>query len=212
MLNIDIIKNWKDKEISQLVIEYYEMFDLLNLTLGGLQQSLEEMTMVKQYLNGRKFKNFVELGYCDGGSLWMYGNMFCEVNSKIRGVDKINNPCTTLVARGLFQRGRNISLIQNKFENITEEFLDESIDLLHIDVDHDYAGVSNCFKLYYPKVAKGGVILIHDTEPEGDSRRFRKEVLEPNYNCRTFAGNYLVSGTYTEGVQIQQPGITLIIK
>ena len=40
------------------------------------------------------------------------------------------------------------------------------IDVLHLDADHQYAGVKKDFELWLPMVRSGGVVLFHDIETE----------------------------------------------
>lgn len=48
--------------------------------------------------------------------------------------------------------------------------LERSLDLLFIDGDHSYEGVSTDFKLYSPLVRKGGIIVFHDIVPDYKTR------------------------------------------
>ena len=53
-------------------------------------------------------------------------------------------------------------LLKMYFEQALGQFEDESIDLLHIDGLHTYDAVRGDFDAWYPKVAPGGVVLLHD--------------------------------------------------
>jgi predicted O-methyltransferase YrrM len=48
------------------------------------------------------------------------------------------------------------------FEEASEEFGPDSIDLLHIDGYHTYEAVRGDFELWFPKVRAGGIVLFHD--------------------------------------------------
>jgi len=220
-LDLDIIKNWKDQEISKLVLEYYDIFDRANKNRGGLQQALGELTKLKACLNNRKFKNFVEIGIADGGSFWMYGLMFCTPASKMIGIDSHREHSATLIMRELEARGRNVRYIIADCNRYVRAFTNESIDLLHIDANHDYDDVRRYFENYYPKVVSGGIILIHDTAACEGSIKFRKEVLESNiglvlaegfYDHRLLTGNWLITGEYDINPDLPSPGISLIRK
>jgi cephalosporin hydroxylase len=59
----------------------------------------------------------------------------------------------------------------------------DGVDLLFIDGDHTYEGVSDDYRLYSPLVASGGVIAFHDVlphprEPECQVDRFWRELPE----------------------------------
>jgi predicted nucleic acid-binding Zn-ribbon protein len=53
-------------------------------------------------------------------------------------------------------------LIRSRFEDAVPQFEDESIGLLHIDGLHTFEAVSHDFETWFPKVAPGGIILLHD--------------------------------------------------
>ena len=210
-IDSEIIKDWHDKEISDLVFKYYDIFDKSLKNRGGLQQSLEEMTKLKNFLGDRKFKNFLEIGVCDAGSFWMYSMLFCDEDTKIVGLDIAPQWAANLVNEELRKVRNSSYLVKDCFEYI-KEVPDESIDLLHIDADHHYEAVASYFDSYYPKVSKGGIILIHDTAACEGSIKFREEVLEPNYNHTLFTGRWLITGDYNADKDIPSPGISLVIK
>jgi len=56
------------------------------------------------------------------------------------------------------------TLCRGLFEEQRDGFEDASIDLLHIDGEHTYEAVSTDFRTWLPKVAPGGIILLHDTD------------------------------------------------
>ena len=219
----EIIENWPDKEISKLVLEYYDLWDPSPKThsdsTGGLQQALGEVTKLKNIIGERKFTNFFEIGTSDGGSLWLYSLLFCDKNSKIVGLDVIYELGAGTIIEELKKRNRNVKYVisdcndKNKVLRFVE---DESIDLLHIDANHGYYDVKKYFENYYPKVVKGGLILIHDTNacesPDGGSVRFREEVLEPDYDHQLITGEWLITGNYDQGENIVSPGISLVRK
>ena len=53
--------------------------------------------------------------------------------------------------------------MRKTFDSAVHEFEDGSIHLLHIDGLHTYEAVKNDFDTWYPKMALGGIILLHDT-------------------------------------------------
>lgn len=66
------------------------------------------------------------------------------------------------------------------FEDAVGEFSEESIDLLHIDGLHTYDAVSRDFATWLPKLARDGIMLLHDVAPSSgyESARFWAETRE----------------------------------
>jgi SAM-dependent methyltransferase len=54
-------------------------------------------------------------------------------------------------------------LLRSTFDDALETFPEESIDLLHIDGLHTYSAVKHDWDAWFPKVAPGGIVLLHDT-------------------------------------------------
>ena len=74
----------------------------------------------------------------------------------------------------------DIELHQSLFRDVVGGFADNSIDLLHIDGCHDYDAVKDDFETWLPKVAPGGVVLLHDIAANTDmgSALFWKELVK----------------------------------
>lgn len=54
-------------------------------------------------------------------------------------------------------------MIRLTFDEALERFPENSIDVLHIDGAHDFESVAHDFDSWLPKLASGGVVLMHDT-------------------------------------------------
>jgi FMN phosphatase YigB (HAD superfamily)/predicted O-methyltransferase YrrM len=80
---------------------------------------------------------------------------------------------------------------QQTFDEALAEFPDESIDLLHIDGFHSYAAAKHDFETWLPKLAPGGLVLLHDVAPTSGygSAAFYEE-LEKLYPCFRFTHSF----------------------
>ena len=179
-----------DEEITKLVNEYYKMFDSLDQPSGGMQINVSEVLGIKKYLKGRKFDNFIEVGVCDGGSLWMYGNMFCRAYSNIIAIDIKKTPCGELVRDKLF-----CGYSEADCNEIADMFPYGYFDFINLDAAHDYPSVKKAFDNYSPKLSSDGVMLIHDTNSDEGSRLFVEKEVRPFYKCTDFIGKGYVAST-----------------
>ena len=60
---------------------------------------------------------------------------------------------------------RNIIAIKGRSKKVSENFKDESLDLVYVDGGHDAGNISWDYAKWLPKIRTGGHILFHDTCP-----------------------------------------------
>jgi SAM-dependent methyltransferase len=79
-------------------------------------------------------------------------------------------------------------LLRTYFDEARLGFSDESIDLLHIDGLHTYAAVKHDWEAWFPRVAPGGVVLLHDIAARSRDFGVWKlwDELSPNYESFAF--------------------------
>jgi len=116
---------------------------------------------------------FVELGVRDGYDLTMFADWF--ENSEIIGID-INNYQIYVeqrdrsAANGWGNYHKHLGQMKNAefrqesayADPTISKFANESIDYLIDDASHDLNDQLMCIKKYYPKIKKGGKIIIED--------------------------------------------------
>ncbi len=183
----EIFRNWKDRELIDLIVEYYKIVDFSHER--GLQQILEELQAIKDYVKERKFKKFVELGSDEGGTLWIYTNLFCNESSQIFSVDTRGSPALLAVVDRLKEKGYNITRIQRQSDDAEAlNIVGDGIDFLHQDADHAYDSIMIEWKLYYPKLENNTMFLTHDTLLHGGPIAFREYLENNGFNPTTFKG------------------------
>lgn len=95
------------------------------------------------------------------------------------------------------------TLLRMTFDEALPKFADRSVDLLHIDGLHTYEAVKHDFDTWLPKVAPGGVILMHDIAVrEHDFGVWRLwEEIKGRFKTSEFTHGYGLGIVYIEGAR-----------
>ena len=187
-----------NETVYQSVVEADALHRKLTGIRGGACQSLKEIAEVIEYLGDRKFNNFVEVGANRGGSFFIYTTLLVTPFKHATGIDIEYYPEHTPTVDYLKKFYDAEILV--KHGDIALNKIDNTIDLLHIDGWHSFDAVQSDFNRWYPKVIKGGVILLHDTVLHEGCAAFKRSLESTGYNIKTFyAGE-------------SQPGISVVIK
>ena len=72
----------------------------------------------------------------------------------------------------------NIQIIEGEFPKTADCIHDSKFSFVHLDVDL-YRSTIECLKFFYPRLVKGGIILVHDYHSDGIQKAF-KEFLQSN--------------------------------
>jgi hypothetical protein len=72
----------------------------------------------------------------------------------------------------------NIQIIKGEFSKTADSIRDSKFSFVHLDVDL-YRSTIECLKFFYPRLVKGGIILVHDYHSDGIQKAF-KEFLQSN--------------------------------
>ena len=120
-------------------------------------------------------KVFVELGTHSGNSYFSFCQAVAELNlsSKCYAVDSWQgDEHAGSYEEAIFNQVNAYNqehfssfsyLLRMMFDDATDRFEDDSIDLLHIDGLHTYEAVKHDFERWLPELAPGAVVLFHDT-------------------------------------------------
>jgi cephalosporin hydroxylase len=138
-------------------------------------QRREELLELLERMEELAPRYVCEIGTASGGTLYFLTRAAHE-SAVIVSVD-VATPLHTRFARGKLARAgqRVVSLEGDSHAAETVEQLRQALggaelDFLLIDGDHSYEGVKRDFELYAPLVRTGGMIALHDINPDsGDS-------------------------------------------
>ena len=146
-------------------------------------QSQLEIGELYQTALARKPKVVVEIGTCNGGTLYLWCQA-ADPNATIVSIDLPEGEfgggyraCRTEFYHAFATGSQKIHLLRanshlpETFEEVKKLLGGKPIDLLFIDGDHTYAGVKQDFELYTPLVAESGLIALHDIAPRPDLPR-----------------------------------------
>jgi len=117
---------------------------------------------------------FIEVGSFAGGSLLLTYLALKEMGAYVQGfsVDPGRHPSLLKILEFI---GPEISYLpmfsHEAVASISQNFQDENLpQFIFIDGDHAYAGVKRDILDYYPLLAPGGIMLLHDWLPPLDAR------------------------------------------
>lgn len=155
--------------------KYYEYKKRLNELEIPMPQTDSEFIEFCNLINEVKPKVFVEIGTRHGGSLWMI-SQFLPDESIIVSIDlpgmgwgtTTSGPNREKVTQDLINNNKRVFLItdnsqlESTVKKLKSIIKKDTIDLLFIDGDHTWNGVSKDWELYSPLVSDGGIIAFHD--------------------------------------------------
>lgn len=103
--------------------------------------------------------------------------------------------------------GADVKLHRTTFRDALTEFEDESIDLLHIDGFHSYEALRDDFESWLPKVAPGGVVLVHDVNPDSGygSADYYAERIAPTFPNFAFPHSFGLGVVFPKGTEGWEP-------
>jgi hypothetical protein len=118
-------------------------------------------------------KNYVELGVHNGFSYFVACQSFLEnkINGKTYAIDHwLGDGHVGLLTASVYEEVQTYNsnyanfseLMKMDFNSAANRFSESSIELLHIDGFHSYESVKEDFETWLPKIAKNGIVLLHD--------------------------------------------------
>jgi len=143
---------------------------------------------------------YVELGLYEGETL----HKIMPFVKKIHGVD--------------LQRKQQLDILQQNNSNLYIHYTDtntffknfnEGIDMIFIDADHSFGSALNDFENALKRLNTGGIIIIHDTDPEEDW------LIDPKYCGDSYRIVSLLEKRDDVNIvtlPLQSPGLSIVTK
>jgi predicted O-methyltransferase YrrM len=136
-------------------------------------QRREELLELLARLEHLQPSRLCEIGTAAGGTLYLLTRVAQE-SAVIVSID-ISAPAHTRRARQQLVRASQtvVSVQGDSHDPASRRMIEdclggEPLDFLLIDGDHSYEGVKTDFELYSPLVREGGLIALHDINPDSD--------------------------------------------
>lgn len=132
-----------------IIQDYYEFMSLLGI------------------LDGLKPETILEIGSGQGGSILMFTRVLSP-EGLIIGVDNDYASWRIALYKSFATGDQSVRLVKGDSHDLrtlrqVEKMLDHRrVDMLFIDADHTYEGVSKDFEIYSPLVRRGGIVAFHD--------------------------------------------------
>ena len=172
---------------------------------GGihLQQIPDEIAPVIEFLQEKEIENYLEIGSAAGGLVYLL-NDFLDLK-KILIIDDNMHPKARLRSDILSDIDYD-EIIGNSQDEETVEAVNIRFDLMTIDADHSFQGITKDFETYTPMLKKGGYLIFHDTvhwSTPGVHRFI--DVLKK-------AKNYKLIGEYISETHVSPCGVALFQK
>ena len=125
-------------------------------------QKWTEFAELLEYLDGREFKNILEIGTLNGGTLKGWREI-ARKDARFTMLDYGDIPVTDILKlpkEGQFAQ----CTIGDSHNPDTAQLIKEyaPFDFIFIDGDHTYEGVKKDFEMYAPMLVEGGIVGFHD--------------------------------------------------
>lgn len=139
--------------------------------------------------SGESIKSYLEIGAAAGGTIFLFNHFFRP--GKIILIDDNKHHKAILrpeVLRGIERK----EIIGNSRDPEVIEKIFGPFDLILVDGDHSYAGLTADLKNYLPMLAVGGFLILHDTVYPNAGFGVGQVVKEMrNNNAMEFIGEYV---------------------
>lgn len=175
-------------DVLNTVLEHEPGWDPYRVTA---LQHREELARFVRYLAEKDPRTVLEIGTFQGGTLYVWARALDSTRRVVSVDQPVWNERTHRRRRELypsFSAETRIDVLfgdshDERTRDRVVESAGEDVDLLFVDGDHSYEGVSQDFEMYRELVGEGGVVAFHDIRrhardrAEKDARLRRVETL-----------------------------------
>jgi hypothetical protein len=174
---------------NKIINTYIYTMDIYNSLVkdsGGACPPHKFMYIYNNFIYGKNITNIVEIGVYNGcfllpitfmnNNTLSYGidpyesfiqndieniSLYNTAASISKNSDFLNNVYNRLI-NNIEKFNLNVKIIRDKAENVSNLFENNSIDILHVDGNHDYDSVLKDLTLYNEKISVNGIIIMDD--------------------------------------------------
>jgi predicted O-methyltransferase YrrM len=170
----DLVRQTPDGRFLEIVD--HELLDV-RIQTGPMtaSQKHDELMPLLDKIDALRPRFVCEIGTSAGGTLYLLTRVSHE-RAVIVSVDLAIPPHTASARAGLAKKGqRLISIDGDSHSEVTKDAVlralgENPLDVLFIDGDHSYEGVRADFEDYAPLVRAGGIVALHDVNPDFRTR------------------------------------------
>ena len=185
-----------------------DIYKLLVRDSGGACSPEKFMYIYQNFIKNKNIKVIVEIGVYNGcfllpitvlnNNVLSYGidpykpylqtdiennkKLFELAKSMSMNANFLENVYNRLIAN-ITEHKINVKIIRDTAENAIINFEDNTIDILHIDGNHDYNSVLKDIQLYSKKIISNGIIVMDDINWQGVKKAL-DEFLSVNNNFK----------------------------
>ncbi len=138
-------------------------------------QKRKEILGLVEVLRRLRPSTICEVGAAGGGTTFLLAHA-APSDALIITVDLLFSEARKAALRQFARQGQKIICLQGDshqpetVQNVRESLKGCSLDVLYLDGDHSYQGISEDFALFSPLVRRGGLIVFHDIVPDFKTR------------------------------------------
>jgi len=181
-------------------------------------------TLLKNYVIIWKPVGLVELGVLDGYST-------IAIAEGLRDIDRLYGVVTKIRAFDLFDdyayKHGNMEEVQAKIDSaglskyvelaqgdaykVWEQFEDEKVEMLHVDISNTGDTLRDIMQLWHPKLRERCIVCFEGGSQERDEIPWMKDFNKPPIK-KELETNQLINDRYIYGVYMRYPSMTVMLK